>query len=271
MRRPRVRWAGWAVVALISWASGSPGPAQAQRKDAASARPIAVAAPTDDAAELGQGKAFLLSLAVPGLAQQRMGQRRWIAYAGIELLTAFLYVRTRGQARDARAAYRDFAWDAARAGVVGGPRRDGPFAYYETLSQWRRSGAWDSDVARPGVQPESDPATYNGSIWALARDLFGVGAGNHEESPEYLRALDYYRQRGYGPDFLWAWQEGSGDQARFGSLIRRSDQGFRDARRALWTLAANHLLSALDGFVAVRLRTWPGADQVGVSVSAFLP
>lgn len=233
--------------------------------------PLAFASPTDDAAELGQGKAFLLSLAVPGLAQQRMGQRRWIAYAGIELLTAFLYVRTRGQARDARAAYRDFAWDAARAGVVGGPRRDGPFAYYETLSQWRRSGAWDSDVARPGVQPESDPATYNGSIWALARDLFGVGAGNHEESPEYLRALDYYRQRGYGPDFLWAWQEGSGDQARFGSLIRRSDDNFRDARRALWTLAANHVLSALDGFVAVRLRTWPGADQVGVSVSAFLP
>lgn len=231
----------------------------------------AAASPASGAAELGQGKAFLLSLAVPGLGQQQMGQRRWIAYAGVELLTAFLYMRTRGQAMDARTAYRDFAWETARAGLAGGPRRDGAFSYYETLSQWRRSGAWDSDLARPGVQPESDPATYNGSVWALAREIFGVGVDSREDSPEYLGALDYYRQRGYGQEFLWAWQDGSGDQARFGSLIRRSDQRFRDARRALWALAANHLLSALDGFVTVRLRTRSGADHVSVSVSASLP
>ena len=246
-------------------------PAQAQRHDEALVRLAAFAAPTSGAAELGQSKAFLLSLAVPGLSQHRMGQRRWIAYAGAEVLAAFFYFRSRGRARDARTAYRDFAWEAARVGVTGRARRDGAFAYYETLSQWGRSGLWDADAARPGVQPEPDPSTYNGSLWALAKELFGVGAASREDSPEYSRALDYYLQRGYGPDFLWSWREGSGDQARFGSLIQRSDQGFRDARRALWTLAANHLLSALDGFVTVRLRTRPGGNQVGLSLSAPLP
>ena len=252
---------------MVGW----PAAAQIQRHDEALTRLAALSAPASGATDLGQSKAFLLSLVVPGLSQQRMGQRRWVAYAGAELLAGFFYFRSRGQARDARTAYRDFAWEAARAGVTGRARRDGAFAYYETLSRWDRSGLWDADAARPGVQPESDPSTYNGSVWALAKELFGVGAASGEESPEYRRALDYYLQRGYGPGFLWRWREGSGDQARFGSLIRRSDQGFRDARRALWALAANHLFSALDGFVTVRLRTRPGSSRVGLSVSAPLP
>lgn len=269
-RRPR-RSTSWAVAASIVGACGLSGPAHAQTRDAEPRRLRVAAAPESDGAELGQGKAFLLSLAVPGLGQQRMGKRRWVAYVGVEVVAALLYVRARGQARDARTAYRDFAWEAARSGLGVGPRRDGAFAYYETLSQWSRSGAWDVDAARPGLQPEPDAATYNGSVWELAKELFGVNAASREDSPEHARALEYYRQRGYGPEYLWAWRADSGDQARFGALIRRSDQRFRHARRALWTLAANHLLSALDGLVAVRVRTRLDSGRVGFSVSASVP
>lgn len=221
--------------------------------------------------ELGEGKAFLFSLALPGLAQQRMGQRRWIAYAGIEVLWAVLYVRSRRDAGRARTAYRDFAWEEARAGLSVGPRRDGDFDYYETLSRWPVSGAWDANAELTGLQPETDPSTYNGSVWALATAIFGVDPEAPERSSGYARALEYYREQSYGSHFLWAWSGGAGDRERFGRLIRRSDDGFRDARRALWVVAVNHLLSAVDGFVAVRMRNRPGTDRLEVAVRAWTP
>lgn len=221
--------------------------------------------------EFGEGEAFLSSLALPGLAQQRMGQRRWIAYAGIEVLSAFLYVRSRRDAGRARTAYRDFAWEEARAGLSVGPRRDGDFDYYETLSRWPVSGAWDANAELPGVQPETDPSTYNGSVWALATAIFGVDPEAPERSSGYARALEYYRKRSYGSHFLWAWSGGAGDRERFGRLIRRSDDRFRDARRALWIVAVNHLLSAVDGLVAVRMRSRPGTDRLEVAVRAWTP
>ena len=224
--------------------------------------PVPTASWSFEPAELGQGEAFVSSLALPGLAQGRMGQRRWIAYAGLEVLAGFLYFRSRSDAMSTRTAYRDFAWEAARAGSSQGPRQDGDFDYYETLSQWPVSGAWDANPAQPGLQPETDPATYNGSVWALAMGLHGVNDA---------RALDYYRERAYGPGFLWAWSGGPADQERFGDLIRESDERFRDARRALWIVAVNHLFSAVDGLVAVRLRSRPGTERVEVAATVWTP
>lgn len=224
-----------------------------------------------ESGELGQADAFLSSLALPGLAQGRMGQRRWIAYAGLEVLSAFLYFRSRSDALGTRDDYRDFAWEAARASWSTGPRRDGNFDYYETLSQWPLSGAWDADPALPGLQPETDPATYNGSVWVLATEIFGVDPTVPERSPGYARALEYYKERSYGPQFLWAWSGGQPDRIRLGDMIRESDRGFRDARRALWTLAVNHIFSAVDGLVAVRLRSRPGTERVEVTASVRTP
>ena len=206
---------------------------------------------------LGQGEAFLSSLVVPGLAQYRQGNRRWIAYAGIEVLFAAWYVDARGDARGMRTAYRDFAWTRARLGVSSQPRREGDFEYYERLSQWVASGAWDADPLRDGVQPESDPATYNGSVWALAAEIYNVDLADPERSAGYPRALEHYRMRGYGPDLLWAWRPGSGDRDRLRTMISDSDRLARDARRALWTIVANHLLSAIDGFITARLAVAP--------------
>ena len=203
---------------------------------------------------LSEGGAFLSSLVVPGLAQHRQDRRRWVLYAGAELLGAAAYLLARSEAHALRRDYRDFAWAAARAGLSAEPRLDGGFEYYERLTRWTASGLWDADPAAPGLQPESDPRTYNGSVWTLAMQIYGVDPAAPGASPGYASALDHYREHGYGASYLWAWRAGSGDQDRFADLIARSDGRFRDARLALGVLVANHLVSAVDGFITARLR-----------------
>lgn len=216
---------------------------------------------------LGEGEAFLSSLVVPGLAQHRQGNRRWIAYAGLEVLSAALFLGARADALSLRSDYRDFAWAAARAGFSAEPRRDGDFDYYERLSNWDTSGRWDVDPVVNGLQPESDPLTYNGSVWLLAMQIFNVDPAAPERSPGYGRAMDYYREHGYGSAYLWVWREGTDDRSHFSELIARSDGRFKDARNAFWLLVANHVLSSLDGFVTARLQALPRTDAIGVSVS----
>lgn len=219
------------------------------------------------AARIGEGEAFLSSLAAPGLAQYRLGSRRWLFYAGVETLAALLYVSRRSDARGERRAYRDLAWTAARTGASLGARRDGDFAYYEALSNWTASGAWDADPSRPGIQPETDPSTYNGSVWALAAALYDLDAAAARDSPRFGRALEYYQEHGYASPFLWDWGEGS-ERERFSRLVERSDRLFGQARRALWIVVANHVASALDGFVSVRLAALPGGRALRIVVSA---
>ncbi len=225
----------------------------------------------DSARPLGQGEAFLSSLLLPGLSQYRQGNRRWIVYAGIEVLFAAFYLDARADTRDLRTAYRDFAWTRARLGISVQPRRDGDFEYYERLSKWAASGAWDADPLRDGLQPESDPATYNGSVWALAGEIYNVDASNPEQSAGYARALDYYRDRGYGPSLLWEWQAVSIDQPEFRAMITDSDRRAKDARRALWIVTANHLLSAIDGFITARLVAVPPRGALGLVVTVPVP
>lgn len=220
---------------------------------------------------LGEGEAFVYSLVVPGLSQYRQGNRRWLLYAGTELLSALLFLDARADFRSHRSSYRDFAWSRARLGISSQPRRDGDFEYYETLSEWSSSGVWDVDPARAGLQPESDPGTYNGWVWGLAREIFNVGTSDPEGSPGYGRALSYYRERGYGPSFLWEWRRSGADQEAYHAMITESDRRAADARRALWILGANHLFSAIDGFITARLAAMPPNGQLGLVARLPLP
>lgn len=214
----------------------------------------------ESAAGPSQGRAFLSSLLVPGLGQYQQGRRRWLLYAGLEVTAAALYLDRRGDGRSLRRRYRDLAWDVARQSLSEGPRADGDFVYYETLSKWSRSGAWDIDPALPDVQPETDAGTYNGSIWSLASQIFDLDPGDPESSPGYGRALAYYMERGYGPAFLWDWSSSPGSRDAFTDLIDESDGRFRAARQAVGMLIANHLLSALDGLITARLAPRLDAD-----------
>lgn len=199
------------------------------------------------------------SLLVPGWGQLAQGQRRAAVYAAAEVALWVFWGHRRSQARDLRGAYRDLAWETARG--ARGQRVDGPWAYYEDLSHWRRSGAFDRS-GEPGIQPEEDAATFNGSVWRLARDLHFGGGAPGPGDPAYENAVAWYDEHAYGDAFLWDWTGQDAEHARFRDLIRRSDDRFRQATTALGGVLANHLLSAADAFVSARV---PGTARMRVA------
>ncbi len=192
------------------------------------------------------------SLVLPGAGQWMLGQGRTYAYGGVEVGALVAYVERRGDGRRFRDRYRDLAWEVARRSFES-PRVDGDFEFYEAMSRFQASGAFDAEPDRAGLQPETDPATFNGQIWALAREIHLPDAPVDETSPEYVRALDLYRERSIRPELRWDWSGAAQEWERFQGLIEKSDTRFRQATIALTLLAANHVVSAVDAFLSARL------------------
>ena len=218
----------------------------------------------------------LRSLALPGWGQFRLGQRRGWAYLALEAAGWAVFANRHMAGANVRDDYRELAWTAGR--LQTGSRQDGDFTYYERLSHWTRSGSFDSDPNLPGIQPEGDAAAFNGSIWALAQDIY-IPPGTHPnpEDQTYQQALAYYVGRAYGPDFLWDWSDAQGEQTAFAGLIRKSDDRFRQATATLGALIANHLISAVDAYVSgsaprreTPLAVWAEPTGVGTRWTAFL-
>ena len=134
------------------------------------------------------------------------------------------------------------------------PRVDGPFEYYERMIRWDRSGAFDRDPGAPGVQPETASDAFNGRQWRLAAEIFlGGDIAAPPTSPGYAAALEYYRERAYADELLWDWTGRDADRARFVSLIDDTDAASRRASLAAGALVANHVLSAVEVFIAQRV------------------
>jgi hypothetical protein len=203
----------------------------------------------------GPETSFLLSAAIPGAGQYARGQKRWIAYVAAEIAGWYLVLDRRHDGDRLRDRYREIAWSAAREGVSGTPRVDGDFHYYETLMKWAQSGTFDLDPGLEGIQPESDPTTFNGAMWALATDIYFPADGPVPEpgDPIYEEAMAYYVRRAYSDRFLWSWTEGSEEWTRYGETISESDARFREATLFTGLVVANHLLSAVDAFVSAKL------------------
>jgi len=200
------------------------------------------------------------SLILPGWGQAGLGQRRGLAYALAEVTFWSLWAERRHKGNRLAAAYRDLAWREAR--VQSGSRADPPWAYFEALSKWTRSGAYDRDPLAGGVQPEQDVATFNGSTWRLAVDLyFPKGVDPDPENPAYAAALAWYADHAYGADLLWDWSGKEGHMDEYERLIHRSDRRFSQATAALGAVLANHLLSAADAFVSAHV---PGGASLRV-------
>ncbi len=199
------------------------------------------------------------SLVVPGWGQWAQAQRRGVAYAAVEVLLWALWLERRDQGADLRGAYRDLAWQAGR--IPEGERRDSSWGYYEAISKWTRSGSFDRDASAPGLQPEEDPGTFNGSVWSLARGIHFGGASPAPGEASYEAALAWYRERAYGDGFLWDWGGREGELAEYRQLIHRSDDRFREATWALGAVVGNHLLSAADAFLSARI---PGSAELRV-------
>lgn len=206
--------------------------------------------------------ATLASLALPGSGQLVQGRDRGWAYLGVEAMAVLGYLERSRSGDRLRSRYRDLAWEVAR--IQTELRRDGDFGYYEALGEYASSGAWDRDPATEGLQPETNPETYNGRIWKLAREIY-LGADDGEPGSEaYERALDYYRERGYGPGMRWSWPDDPEARQRYRGLIDRSDERFREATIALGIVLGNHILSAVDAFASSRLGAHPGSHSLSL-------
>ena len=224
---------------------------------------------------IGAGNAALRSAVAPGLGQLALGQWRGWAYLGIEAMGWILYIDRRGAGSDLRAEYRDFAWHEGR--IQAGARIDGDFDYYETLTKWDRSGAFDLDAGLPGLQPERDPTLYNGLIWTRGLGIFSVDPNAGPGDPRYDAALAYYQEQAYGTAFLWDWTGSPGARVSYGGIIRSSDERFRQARNAMGLVIANHLVSTVDAFLSARThglsvqsRVLPGPAGRGLTVATSL-
>lgn len=215
--------------------------------------------PTHQATELelpSPGRAFLYSALVPGGGQYLQRQGRWTAYLAAEVWAWIQYVERRREGRALQDDYRDLAWLVARR-VSSGRRIDGNWEYYESMSQYNSSGAYDVAPDFPGVQPEENPETFNGALWALAQEIF------FPEDPEkpvdvdsepFRRALAYYTSRAYPSHLTWDWGDDALHQLEFQDLIRQSDENLRRSTTMVGLILANHLLSAVDALISTRLR-----------------
>ena len=233
-----------------------PAPSEGQRRPSAphAWHPAALRVSEQAPGSGGSLAAPALSLLLPGAGQHVLGQTRKWAYVALEVGAWVFYAERRRAGGDYRDRYRDFAWMQAR--VQSAPRVDGDFEYYETLSHWARSGAYDRNATAAGVQPELDSGTFNGSIWSLAAAIYLSGdVGAPETNPAYPSALAYYASRAYGPEMLWDWSGAPGAQQQFSGLVDASDQRFRHATTLLGVVIANHLLSGVDAYVSSRAGT----------------
>ncbi len=248
--RPRARWAS---LLWVAW------PLAAQ-----------VEAPEEKA--IVGWRPVLASALVPGFGQLEMDQSRGWIYLAVEAAVWTGYGLTRQAGMEDRTAYRDLAWREARDGVD--PRRDGDFEYFERLGAWIRSGAFDADPGSIGVQPEMDPATFNGDAWRLARDLVGLPPGAGPEDPRYQRALLFYEERAYPSDLTWDWTESPEAKERYEELVRESDRHLRNSTVILGGIFLNHLVSAIDAYISqasgsvVRLQVDP--ERIGPDMIPFL-
>ena len=225
----------------------SPGPRRPGPVWPASQRTVPTWGP-QESPSLSPGLATGASLILPGTGQLLLGKSRWVLFAGLELLGWLVHLDHRRDGHRLRTEYVDMAWMVARTGDVQ-PGVGGDFEYYERLASWTRSGSWDADPVRAGVQPEEDADTFNGAAWALARDIF-LPAGEGEGHPSFDKALEFYEGRAYPPELLWDWTGKEASLNEYRGLIKSSDESLRTASVVLGAVVANHLLSAVDAFVS---------------------
>lgn len=197
----------------------------------------------------------LASLLVPGAGQALGHQDRAAIYGVVELYVLSRYIQLEHDANVKADLYHQLAFAVAQRGFAT-TRRDTIFEYYETMERFSSSGRFNLGPG-PGLVPETDPATYNGSVWLLARRTYWADPNvpPPPTSPQYAAALAFYVQHAVGPAYQWSWQNAGLQQQAFRALITSSDDGYRSAQSVLGLLLANHIVSALDALISNRLTT----------------
>jgi len=257
----------------VLWAAGAgarPGPAGAQRAPAPPPpTPPLLPAVQDTAPERRFWVRPAASLLLPGSGQFLGGEHRGAAYVAAELYLVMRFLQLRAEGDRQAEAFRQLAFQAARRAFTT-TRRDTVFEYYEQMQRFSESGEFDQDPG-PALLPEGDAATYNGSVWLLARRTYwpDPDAPPDPTSLEYILALEFYRRHAVGPDFRWSWHNAALEQQVFVETIRKSDAALRRARNQLGLLLANHVVSAVDALISGRLAAAAGRPaRVSTSLAA---
>jgi hypothetical protein len=197
----------------------------------------------------------LASLLVPGSGQLLAREDRGAVYLAAEVYFLSRYLQLDHEAMLQGRRFRDLAFDVARRAfqpVV----RDTIFEYFEQMERFVESGVYDRDPG-PAFVPESDPRTYNGSVWLLARRTYWTDPNTPPDpsSWQYRESLTFYAARAVGPNFQWSWREHSLEHQVFRDYMRRSDNAYRRAQTQIGLVLANHLVSAVDALISARLST----------------
>lgn len=198
--------------------------------------------------------AILASAVLPGAGQAILRQRRALVYVAIEAFALSSYNGHTRVARRTRDEYRALASNVARA-AFSALRPVGDFDYYERMQHFASSGVFDLGAGGGLLQPERDTTTFNGAMWLLARRTYWKDPFQSPErgTAEWTKAEQFYVQRAIRPEFRWSWEGADGEYSLFRQLIRRSNDRYRSAVADLGVVLGNHVLSAIDASVALRL------------------
>lgn len=193
----------------------------------------------------------------PGVGQFALRQQRSVAYAVAEAFLLVQYLAAQRDGNRERAAYRDLAISVARK-AFGGTAL-GTWEYYERLEQYLESGAYDR-IPGGALDPETDPSTYNGARWQLARETFwrDPTVAPAANSAEYQRALAFYQRSAVSDGFRWSWRDAQLQQDVYIQSIRSANRSYQRAVNLLGVVAVNHLASLIDAYVSVRVRRYGG-------------
>ncbi len=209
----------------------------------------------------------VLGFLVPGLPQYLDGQWRSYGYFALEgvSIASLVVLNSQGNLRQER--YLHFAWLVRSNYVYPGLRNNpeeitdpslhGYGEYYEDLTKWPSSGDYDDDPSLEGVQPESDPRTYNGHQWEIAKinNYSGTDGGLAvpENPQEEINALEAYKQKVYPSEYNWDWTGLEREKQRYHDLFDKSEDALRRRSTFITILLANHLVSGLDVLIQNRI------------------
>jgi hypothetical protein len=212
----------------------------------------------------------LASAVLPGAGQAMLGQDRALAYIAVEGYGWLRYASDVREGQRQRSAYRALAARVARA-YLSDDSPVGDFEYYERMEHYVESGVFDTS-SEEGLQPETNPESFNGFIWLRARTTYWEDPAipPSPASQQYFAALEYYADRAIQPAYRWSWRNAQLEQDIFRRTIERSNDAFRRSIQDLGVIIANHALSTVDAYVTVRIRHAREAEG-GVGVEAVVP
>ncbi len=213
------------------------------------------------------------SAILPGAGQALLHQQRFVAYLAVEGFVWLQYLKDLRDWRQQRTAYRDLAAQVARSPFTASPPV-GNWAYYESMEHFLESGVYSVTGSTTNVEPESDESTYNGSQWLLARRLYwpNPSVPPPTQSAAYQQSLAFYESRAVRPEYRWSWRNAQLEQDLYRRSINKANDAVRRATSDLGVMLANHVLSSVDAFAALRLRiSSPARDEYQVGWQVGLP